>query len=311
MLQLEWKAAEKYWEELEEDSVWSKAFFAYLHGVVLAMCGESKAAALRFSKVKGLMRGTISGRVLAEEQYALRKVKDHALDTEEGVKGLQGQICGVEFLYLWNSFPQMPVEKLEGIVRIVEEAETGLNTPENEARGDEQGSEEELSEDDEDETANDEHALCNLIKGTALRELGKLDEARPCLEFVRETTCFVENELFCIPMAAYERALVLIIQHTELVQDDSNSASDFVLLLEAKKELALAEGFKQDYNFLWRLLGRVHAARGAIQNLMGEERSTTVEATDDDGEWKDSEDSIDPSADTLGAPTSDVFFDAL
>ena len=33
----------------------------------------------------------------------------------------------------------------------------------------------------------------------------------------------------------------------------------------------MAEGFKQDFNFLWRLLGRVHAARGAIQNLMGEE----------------------------------------
>ena len=44
-----------------------------------------------------------------------------------------------------------------------------------------------------------------------------------------------------------------------------------LLDLQAKKELALAEGFKQDYNFLWRLLGRVHAARGAIQNLMGEE----------------------------------------
>jgi len=40
----------------------------------------------------------------------------------------------------------MPAEKLEGIVHIVEEAETGLNTPENEARGDKQGSEEELSE---------------------------------------------------------------------------------------------------------------------------------------------------------------------
>jgi len=44
-----------------------------------------------------------------------------------------------------------------------------------------------------------------------------------------------------------------------------------ILYFQAKKELALAEGFKQDYNFLWRLLGRVHAARGAIQNLMGEE----------------------------------------
>lgn len=42
---------------------------------------------------------------------------------------------------------------------------------------------------------------------------------------------------------------------------------------QARKELATVEGFKQDYNFLWRLLGRVHAARGAIQCLMGEEVS--------------------------------------
>lgn len=309
MLQLEWTAAVKYWEELERDSVWSKAFFAYLHGVCLAMCGESKDAALMFAKVKGLMRGTISGRVLAEEQYALRKVKDHALDTEEGVQGLQGQISGVEFLYLWNSFPQMPAEKLKGVVQIVEEAELRLSSPQNVTSGDEKGSQE-LSEDDEEEPAEDEHALCNLIKGTALRELGKLDEARSCLEFVREETCYVETELFLIPMAAYERALLLIIQHTERASHDPSSASNFDLLLEAKKELALAEGFKQDYNFLWRLLGRVHAARGAIQNLMGEERSTTVEATGD-GEWKDSEESQ-PSADTYGAPGStDIFFDAL
>lgn len=38
---------------------------------------------------------------------------------------------------------------------------------------------------------------------------------------------------------------------------------------QAGKELSIAEGFKDDYNFLWRLLGRVHAARGAIQVLMG------------------------------------------
>ena len=44
-----------------------------------------------------------------------------------------------------------------------------------------------------------------------------------------------------------------------------------VSFVQAKKELAIAEGFKQDYNFLWRLLGRVHAARAAIQGLMGEE----------------------------------------
>ena len=92
-----------------------------------------------------------------------------------------------------------------------------------------------LHQDDEEETADDELALCNLIKGTALRELGKLDEAEICLEFVRKETCYVERELFSIPMAAYERALLLIIQHTERASDDPSSATDFELLLEVNK----------------------------------------------------------------------------
>jgi len=80
---------------------------------------------------------------------------------------------------------------------------------------------------------------------------------------------------------------------------------------QARKELATAEGFKQDYNFLWRLLGRVHAARGAIQCLMGEERSKSVEADDvNNGEWKDSEEAS-LSANTYGANSEDIFFDAL
>eukprot|EP01018_Ginkgo_biloba_P007829 Gb_16190 [translate_table: standard] len=105
-LDVKWAAAKKYWVELEEDSVWSRAFFAYMHGVSLSLNGEANSAAKQFAKVQGLMRKKISGRVLAEEQYVSRKVKDHALDTEEGVKSIQGCIIGVEFLYLWNSFPQ-------------------------------------------------------------------------------------------------------------------------------------------------------------------------------------------------------------
>ncbi|KAH9554368.1 hypothetical protein CY35_08G060400 [Sphagnum magellanicum] len=199
MMQLEWGAAEKYWEELEQDSVWSRSFFAYLHGVCLAMRGEAKAASLHFSKVQGLMRGTLSGRVLAEEQYASRKVKDHALDTEAGVISLQGKICGVEFLYLWNSFPQMPPDKLEGIVHIIEEAEaispsseTNDNVKEEDDTQQEslepivdEEEEEEEEEVEEEEEGDDESALCSLMKGTALRELGQLDAASSCLQPVR------------------------------------------------------------------------------------------------------------------------------
>jgi hypothetical protein len=42
----------------------------------------------------------------------------------------------------------------------------------------------------------------------------------------------VEKELFVIPMAAYERALLLIMQHTEVAARESTGTSNFELLLE-------------------------------------------------------------------------------
>lgn len=302
MLQLKWEDAQMCWEELEKDSVWSRAFFAYMHGVCLSMQGLASDAAEEFGKVQGLMRGTMSGRVLAEEQYVSRKVKDHLLDTEAGVRSFQGSISGVEFLYLWNSFPQMPHDELERVVQILDEAESTLevssSSEETKLEVDSPPEPQQswlISADDEDEPEEpeDNFAVGNLIKGTALRELGKLDAAYKCLERIREETCYVETELFVYPMAAYERALLLICRHTEKTQD-SQKPANFDFLLEAKQELAVAEGFKQDYNFLWRLLGRVHAARAAIQGLMGEERSGSVERalTDEEGlncQWNDEE----------------------
>lgn len=46
-----------------------------------------------------------------------------------------------------------------------------------------------------------------------------------------------------------------------------------------------------------------------LTSMWAVQRSTTVEANDD-GEWKDSE-GTEPSTDTYGAPTNDIFFDAL
>lgn len=54
--------------------------------------------------------------------------------------------------------------------------------------------------------------------------------------FDRETTCYVETELFLMPMAAYERALLLITQHTDRVSQDPNRSGDYELLLEVPKK---------------------------------------------------------------------------
>ncbi|KAH7315988.1 hypothetical protein KP509_21G073200 [Ceratopteris richardii] len=279
MLQLKWEEAQNCWVELEKDSVWSRAFFAYMHGVCLSMQGLAKEAADKFAKVQGLMRGTMSGKVLAEEQYVSRKVRDHALDTEEGVMTFQGRISGPEFLYMWNSFPQMPSSKLEQVIQIIDEA-AGLVCSGSEETKSKDVRQSELPswllgavEEDEDEDPEDDIAVGNLIKGTALRELGQLDASYDCLNYIREETCYVETELFVYPMAAYERALVLISRHTGKTRE-TQKPLDCDFLLEAKKELDIAEGFKQDYNFLWRLLGRVHAARAAIRGLLGEETKT-------------------------------------
>lgn len=298
MLELEWEAAEKYWAELEKDCVWSRAFFAYMHGVCLSMNGKANLAADQFAKVPGLLRGKIAGRVLAEEQYVSRKVKDHALDTLEGVKSIQAHISGVEFLYLWNSFPQMPHDKLERVVQIVEEAESMLVGSRSCYTRDTTGRLQWMFEDSDEEDEiemQDDYAVCSLIKGTAFRELGKLDAAHECLDNIREESCYVGAELFVFPMAAYERALLLINKHLNKFRAVSRKATNFDLLKQAQKELAIAERFKQDYNFLWRLLGRVHAAHIAIRQLMSDEGSSNGEASiryDDEGneKWKDCED---------------------
>ncbi|KAL3690779.1 hypothetical protein R1sor_004430 [Riccia sorocarpa] len=376
MMQLEWEAAERYWSELQEDSVWSPAFFAYVHAACLCMRGETKAAADNFSKVTGLMRGMLSGRILSEEQYVSRKIKEHSLDSEEGARSVQGRLSGVEFLYLWNSFPQMPQSKLEEVVSIISKAEETIRGSDQDAgkEGNESNSKttpahtssDELQiaynndylivtfdltrshtlqssgskttdeswrlnttiqaflEDEEEEEGDDDLAVCLLMKGTALRELGKLDEAEECLSQLREESCYLETELFVIPMAAYERALLLINKHSQRALEDPSLKSNFDLLLVAEKELALAEGYKYDYNFLWRLLGRVHAAKGAIQALMGRETSETsgLSTTDDIAEagchWIDNDD-IDINSPTarqklkekIESQETDVFFDAL
>ncbi|CAM6096667.1 unnamed protein product [Calypogeia fissa] len=302
MMQLQWEAAEKYWAELEKDSVWSTAFFAYIHGASLCMHGETEAAAENFAKVKGLIRGTISGRVLAEEQYASRKVKDHSLDTEEGTKSIQGRLSGIEFLYLWNSFPQMSQDKLEEIVQIIVDAEALLVSANESIRSDERdtiGTPKKVPTEqeaflEEYEDGDDDLALCLLMKGTALRELQKMEEALECLEQLREETCYVETELFIIPMAAYERAVLFINQYTRFATENPELASDYSLLVQAGKELSIAEAFKSDYNFLWRLLGRVHAARGAIRVLMGGEVNlvdggSTEDIASAECQWIDSE----------------------
>lgn len=298
MLELEWEAAEKYWAELEKDCVWSRAFFAYMHGVCLSMNGKDKHAADQFAKVPGLLRGKISGRVLAEEQYVSRKVKDHALDTLEGVKSIQARISGVEFLYLWNSFPQMPHDKLERVVQIIEEAETMLIGSTSRYTKDGIGRLQWMFEDSDEEDEiemQDDYAVCSLIKGTAFRELGKLDAAHECLDNLREESCYVGAELFVFPMAAYERALLLINRHLNEVLAVTEQATNFDFLKQAQKELAIAEKFKQDYNFLWRLLGRIHAAHVAIRQLMSDEGSSNGKPSisyDDEynEQWKDIED---------------------
>lgn len=298
MLELEWEAAEKYWAELEKDCVWSRAFFAYMHGICLSMNGKANLAADQFAKVPGLLRGKVSGRVLAEEQYVSRKVKDYALDTLEGVKSIQAHISGVEFLYLWNSFPQMPHDKLERVVQIIEEAETMFAGSTSRYTRDTIGRLQWMFEDSDEEEEiemQDDYAVCSLIKGTALRELGKLDAAHECLSNLREESCYVGAELFVFPMAAYERALLLINRHLNEVCAISEQTTNFDFLKQAQKELAIAEKFKQDYNFLWRLLGRVHAAHVAIRQLMSDEGNSNGETSikyDDEcnEQWNDIED---------------------
>eukprot|EP00899_Mesostigma_viride_P025209 jgi/Mesvir1/5873/Mv00652-RA.1 len=270
---LQWKAAKRHWEALSKESGWSKAFFAYVTGICCAMEGDAKGATTLFAKVPELLRKRkMLGRELAEEQFVVKQVRDFGLDHLDGVNGPFGALCGIEYLYTWNSFPQMPRAQVLQVLSLVDD-----HRKKNWAGRAESWVVRELD------------LFCQLVRGVCLRCLGQMEEAHHLLIVTHEACkAQVSKQLYLVPYSAYEVALTLIntqvggeeceggvkSPHSELeCTCNQDVVADKARLTEARKWLKVAEGFKKDYSFMWRLLGRVHAAQTYVkEQLQGAQR---------------------------------------
>lgn len=51
----------------------------------------------------------------------------------------------------------------------------------------------------------------------------------------RDDSLYVENELFVFPMAAYERALLFIMQHSQRTAESPDQATNYDLLVKVER----------------------------------------------------------------------------
>lgn len=80
---MRWPLAAQRFGGLQEDNSWSKAFFTYTQAACLLACGRLAAAAERLRTVESLCTRRIGGRLISEEQFALKRAHELLQDHDD------------------------------------------------------------------------------------------------------------------------------------------------------------------------------------------------------------------------------------
>jgi hypothetical protein len=116
-LQLDWKAAEFYFENLSHDKYyWSPALCQYFIGACRAMLGKRTESILAFAEVPQLVKDQLQ-RKSCIDTYVQQKVE---FLQKSGYQDMDFCLPGLELLLVWNAFDQMEVPALEGCLLIVQ-----------------------------------------------------------------------------------------------------------------------------------------------------------------------------------------------
>eukprot|EP00041_Stephanoeca_diplocostata_P038264 m.1490665 g.1490665 ORF g.1490665 m.1490665 type:complete len:607 (+) comp25191_c0_seq17:397-2217(+) len=119
LYRFEYLQSAAHWNKLLVENEWSKAYYAYAKGVVL-LCGKKPAEArAAFDLIPALLSKSkkINGRPLPVDRFVKRKYVNYIEETGEQSlkrKGARASVAtrlplaGIEMIYVWNGFPQMP-----------------------------------------------------------------------------------------------------------------------------------------------------------------------------------------------------------
>mmetsp|Transcript_5394 Transcript_5394/g.18091 ORF Transcript_5394/g.18091 Transcript_5394/m.18091 type:complete len:845 (-) Transcript_5394:153-2687(-) len=309
MHQLSWEESERHWGLLASGlfkESWSPGLFHYNRGVCLVMMGQLADAAGEFGEAEAVIRAKrkFIGRTPSEDQYVLRKVRDYKLGSEESLRALGpiAESLAGEVLFIWNAFGSMEGGHLEvlrghadrGRVEAIRQAAEAAAAAGGEGGGGggDRG------------PVGDMAAVCSLVKAAAAvavrwgiwlgakgvgcrvlrmraregaeRDLNTQPPSSPPLQMGESTEAHVSlaeaevsagelrAEHWVVPHIAYVRALA-IVGDGKSPQPES--------LKKALVELGAVERTVRDYNFMWRLLTRVHNFKASINAMLGVEEA--------------------------------------
>eukprot|EP01065_Artemidia_motanka_P033205 TRINITY_DN4017_c0_g1_i1.p1 TRINITY_DN4017_c0_g1~~TRINITY_DN4017_c0_g1_i1.p1 ORF type:complete len:841 (+),score=319.60 TRINITY_DN4017_c0_g1_i1:74-2524(+) len=219
-------------QRLQEESSWSKAFYAFWRGCCVYQSAGPEAAREAWELAPTLVVRKYAGKTVSVEQYVLRKCK-----VWTKFWGGVPPVCPLlELVMLFNGCVQLPVQHLAKL------------------QGDAAAAAARLDASDAPEAA-EQGAVAHLISATLLREQGEVRAARAEFEklasqWMDGKKCKLKEERQVMPFALFE--------HACLEYQDGNRA-------KAKQLLALArEGKFGDYNFEMRLLVRIQITFHAL-----------------------------------------------
>lgn len=123
-----WEACVPTFHRLETENEWSKAFYAYMVAVAHLEMGDLDKAKERLTAVashKPKMK--FGGKVISVEQFVFRRADEFLAAKSRVSQASRLTLPGVEMIYLFNGFAQMPPPKLRHVLAQVDKALVSLS----------------------------------------------------------------------------------------------------------------------------------------------------------------------------------------
>eukprot|EP01135_Chromosphaera_perkinsii_P007301 Nk52_evm4s759 gene=Nk52_evmTU4s759 len=228
MMMSEFTSAADMFRLLKEESMWSKAFYAYLSGINYAMSDDYDRAFELFEEVPALATRKFGGKAIAVERYALRKTKQlggksqspggSGGETAYKISEYECTLLVYEMIYFWNGFAVMDEESIKVIAEYLEESEEDDNCPETKF-------------------------VSKMVRGGIYKALGDTDVAKDIFHDIVSNNDSIKENPHVFPFSHYELTLIyLSLSETK----------------EASKHLSLVKK-SSDYDMENRLNFMVHS----------------------------------------------------
>lgn len=258
-----WRAAAYYADLLYDKSRWSKATFLYQKAAFLLMAkrGEKEASSSKQSlptatdaggdppfidatddEIREMMKKIpslkqrIAGRSLPIEKFVINKA-------ERYLQGESLPLCGLEMMFAWNKFDVLKKSPELAKIHLATAWEAVPAV---------------LSQ---DKAGPDDFCVVHLMHGLCFWCVGRLEEAKGCLDSVVASSSGIQHDHYTAPAACWQLGVLLM--------EEKNYEA-------ASKKLETARSAYKGYVLENRIHFRIHAALNAINKHKTQKQKSTI-----------------------------------